>query len=65
MEVMGASPTIAPGSANMMSAKLAKLAYAWPVAGLARTEISGRPFASKLLVAITVLAICIRDKIPS
>ena len=30
---MAASPTMASGSATMMSARFAKLAYAWPVAG--------------------------------
>ena len=63
--LMGASPTIAPGSARMTSARLAKLAYAWPVAGLARTVMSGRPFSWSWLAAITVLAICMRDRTPS
>ena len=59
------NPTIAPGSARMMSARFAKLPYACPVAGLASTVISGIPAWLSRLAATVVLAICIRDSAPS
>ena len=56
---------MAPGSAIVISARLAKLAKACPVDGFEKTDINGSPLALCLLTAIVVLAICINDKTPS
>ena len=60
-----AKPMRAPGSASRMSPKLAKLAVTPPVVGWVNTEMYSPPFWEKRSRAAAVLAICIRDKIPS
>ena len=60
-----ANPMSAPGSARMMSPKDAKLAVTPPVVGSVRTERYTRPVRANRSSAALVLAICMRDRIPS
>ena len=55
----------APGSASMMSPRLAKLAVTPPVVGWVSTLTYSPPLAEKRWMAADVLAICIRLKMPS
>ncbi len=55
----------APGSAIITSANVAKLASTPPVVGSARTETKGRRLSRRSSRATTVLAICMRDRMPS
>lgn len=58
-------PMSAPGSASMMSPRLAKLAVTPPVVGWVNTLMYSPPLAEKRSMAALVLAICIRLKMPS
>ncbi len=60
-----AKPMSAPGSASMISPRLAKLAVTPPVVGWVSTLTYSPPFAEKRWIAALVLAICIRLKMPS
>ena len=60
-----AKPMSAPGSASMMSPRLAKLAVTPPVVGWVNTLMYSPPLAEKRSMAALVLAICIRLKMPS
>ena len=60
-----AKPISAPGSASMMSPRLAKLAVTPPVVGWVSTLTYSPPLAEKRWMAALVLAICIRLKMPS
>ena len=62
---IGLYPTIALGSARIISDRFAKLAYDWPVVGLAKIVIYGTPLLLSLLNAVVTLAICIKEKVPS
>ncbi len=55
----------APGSASMMSPRLAKLAVTPPVVGWVNTLMYSPPRAEKRSMAAEVFAICIRLKMPS
>ena len=60
-----AKPIKAPGSARIISPSMAKLAETPPIVGSVRIEIYGSLSFASLLRAADVLAICIRDRIPS
>ena len=60
-----AKPIRAPGSARMISPREAKLAVTPPVVGSVKTEIYKSPFSEKRASAALVLAICIRERMPS
>ncbi len=60
-----AKPMSAPGSASMMSPRDAKLAVTPPVVGWVRQEMYSPPPLWNRWTAAAVLAICIREKIPS
>ena len=60
-----AKPMSAPGSASMMSPRLAKLAVTPPVVGWVSTLMYSPPLAEKRSMAALVLAICMRLKMPS
>ena len=60
-----AKPMRAPGSASMMSPRLAKLAVTPPVVGWVRTLTYRPPRSENRWMAALVLAICIRLKMPS
>ena len=55
----------APGSASMISPRLAKLAVTPPVVGWVSTLMYNPPLLEKRSMAALVLAICIRLKMPS
>ena len=60
-----AKPTMASGSAIIISPSIAKLALTPPVVGLVSRVIYNSPKSLCLLIAALVFAICIRDNIPS
>ena len=60
-----AKPISAPGSARITSPRLAKLAVTPPVVGSVRMERKKPPFSPKRASAALVLAICIRERMPS
>ena len=60
-----AKPMLAPGSARMMSPRLAKLAYTPPVVASVNTEINGTPDSFICRTASAVFAICMSARIPS
>ena len=53
------------GSAMIISPNMAKLAVTPPMVGSSRTDMYGRPVFLKFAKAAQVLAICIREKMPS
>ena len=60
-----AKPTRAPGSARMISPSMAKLAVTPPVVGSVRIVMHNSPASLCRRRAAEVLAICIRETIPS
>ncbi len=60
-----AKPISAPGSARIISPSMAKLAVTPPVVGSVSTDTYKSPASECFLRAAAVLAICIREMIPS
>src|ERR1039458_8825042 len=60
-----AKPTMAPGSARFTSPNMLKEAATPPVVGSVKTEMKGRHASPRRAKAAEVLAICIRENIPS
>ena len=56
-----ANPIRAPGSAMMISPRVAKLAVTPPMVGWVSTEMKGMPGGASLPSAALVFAICIRE----
>ncbi|MNW56409.1 hypothetical protein D3C74_341210 [compost metagenome] len=63
--ILPAKPNTAPGSAILISPRLAKLAETPPVVGSVMTEMYSPPCSSKRDKAALVLAICMRLRILS
>ena len=61
----GEKPTIAPGSAKVISARFARLANACPVVGLARTDIRGNLFSENRSAETVIFPICNKESKPS
>ena len=63
--LLPANPTNVPGSLKIISPSIAKLAVTPPVVGLVSTVIYSKPASSCFPIAALILAICIKEKIPS